>query len=276
MILRTTVTRGRHTAAVRAADRVAVVIRNAVENQYNWEFDLNGESLTLERALSEHSGEVFDVGANVGQWAKQALPRLNGRSLHCFEAVPAIFRQLQTNLAGDPRVRINNQALGNEIGEIDFDYCHESPEVSSRYTSAWYQRTMVERVTARVTTGDDYCTASGIDRIAMLKVDVEGMEYEVLAGFKTMLQNRRISVVQFEYGLGYIGARRYLKDVCELLTGFGYDVFRQFPDGLESYAYREADEDFRARNYVAIAKEGTAAPLVSDGHHIATSVGSSA
>ena len=257
MILRTTVTRRRHTAAVRAADRVAVVIRNAVENQYNWEFDLNGESLTLERALREHGGDVFDVGANVGQWAKQALPRLNGRSLHWFEAVPAIFRELQANLAGDPRVQINNQALGNEIGEIEFDYCHESPEVSSRYTSAWYQRTTVERVTVPVTTGDDYCAARGIDRIAMLKVDVEGMEYEVLAGFTAMLQNRRFSVIQFEYGLGYIGARRYLKDVFELLSECGYDVFRQFPDGLERFLYREADEDFRARNYVAIARDST-------------------
>ena len=80
---------------VRAADRIAVIVRNAIENQYNWEFDLNGESLTLELALRHHSGDVFDVGSNVGQWAMQALPRLDGKSLHCFEAVPAIFRRFR-------------------------------------------------------------------------------------------------------------------------------------------------------------------------------------
>ena len=139
----------------------------------------------------------------------------------------------------------------------------KSRSFSSRYISAWFQRSTIERVKVRVTTGDDYCKSRGIDRIAMLKVDVEGMDHEELAGFKTMLQERRVSVVQFEYGLGYIGARRYLKDVCALLSGHGYDVLRQFPDGLKTYAYREEDEDFRGRNFVALVKDektGSPAP----------------
>lgn len=258
MRLRAAITRRRHTAPVRAASRIGVVVQNAVRNQYNWDFEVNGESLTLEHALRDHNGVVFDIGSNTGQWATQALPRLHGTPLHCFEAIPAIFQQLQANLAGgDEPIYLNNIALGSEVGTVEFNYCHQTPDVSSRYgIPSKYAQGTIERVTAQITTGDEYCEFQGIDRISMLKVDVEGMEYEVLAGFRSMLENRRVGVVQFEYGFGYIGARHYLEDVCALLSRAGYELFRQFPEGLESFTYTEEEEDFRARNFVAVVPPG--------------------
>jgi FkbM family methyltransferase len=255
--LRAAIARRRHTAAMRAADRVAGIVQNAVRNRYNWDIEVNGESLTLEQAVRDHEGAVFDVGANVGQWALQALCRCNGRPLHCFEAIPATFRQLESNLMGAENVQLHNLALGGERGTVDLNYWQATPNVSSRYDVAtMYARGTPERVEVEVTTGDHYCASQRIDRIAMLKVDVEGMEYEVLAGFRSMLESRRIGVVQFEYGPGYIGARRYLRDVCTLLNDLGYDLFRQFPDGLESFDYIGEDEDFRGRNFVAVVRRG--------------------
>jgi hypothetical protein len=44
---------------VRAADRVARAIQNAVRNQYNWDIEINGEALTLELALRSHPGAAL-------------------------------------------------------------------------------------------------------------------------------------------------------------------------------------------------------------------------
>lgn len=250
---RAAIARRRHSFPVRAATRVAQAIQNAARNQYNWDFEVNGEARTLELAVRSYPGAVFDVGSNYGQWARVALARIGSRELHCFEIIPAISRQLHKNLSAAPNVLVNDIGLGNEASTIEVNYCLDVPDVSSRYqipdTPPGWE---IERVSVQITTGDDYCRSRGIDRIAMLKVDVEGMEYEVLEGFHSMLKDNRIGVVQFEYGFGYIGARRYLGDVCRLLTDAGYALYRQFPDGLEPFRYSLTDEDFRPRNFAAV------------------------
>lgn len=244
----------RENAAIRAATRLSVVTLNAVRNQYNWDLAANGETWTLQWALCNQAGAVFDVGSNQGQWAMHALPHTHGRPIHCFEAVPATFEYLQTNLSNADSVSLNSIGLGSKADTVEFDYCPRVSDVSSRYgVPTEFQAGPTERITVKIATGDEYCLARGIDRIAILKVDVEGMEYEVLDGFRWMLGEQKIGVIQFEYGPGYIGARRYLKDVCELLEGAHYKLFRQFPKGLESFTYSETDEDFRARNFVAVA-----------------------
>ena len=61
-----------------------------------------------------------------------------------------------------------------------------------------------ERRQVEVQTGDAYCTRHRIERIDLLKIDVEGAEHLVLRGFERMLHERRIEVIQFEYGLANI------------------------------------------------------------------------
>lgn len=249
----------RNSAIVRAAARASEITLNAVRNQYNWDFAVNGEAWTLRRCLPGYPGAVFDVGSNRGQWALQALRYLDGRPLHCFEAVPATCAELRRTLPPSADVTVNAVALGSTAGTADFNYCRTTSDVSSRYAiPPEFRDRSTESVAVRVQTGDGYCEERDIDRIAMLKVDVEGMEYEVLEGFASMLDERRVGVVQFEYGTGYIGARRYLGDVCALLEASGYSLFRQFPRELEPFTYTERDEDYRARNFVAVAHSGRA------------------
>lgn len=249
---RAAISRRRHALLVRAADRAARAIQNAVRNQYNWNLEVNGEALTLELAVRSYPGAVFDVGSNHGHWARVALSRIGDRELHCFELIPAVSKELRENLSQMTNVYVNDVGLGSEQSAIEVNYCHEYSFLSSRYEIPGDASATIERVRAQITTGDDYCRSRGIDRIAMLKIDVEGMEYEVLDGFRSMLERNGIGVIQFEYGPGYIGARRYLGDVCALLAGAGYALYRQFPEGLEPFTYTLMDEDFRSRNFVAL------------------------
>jgi len=240
---------------VRAAMRASFLILNAGNNQYNWNFEANGEVWTVKWAVRTHPGVLFDVGSNQGQWAMAALPHLAGRPLHCFEAVPETFDRLRANLSGRPGITLNDVGLGSEPDNIVFHHSTVTPEVSSRYNIAdEYQDSRDREIEVRITTGDEYCRSHGVDRIALLKVDVEGMEYEVLDGFRAMFRQQKVGAVQFEYGEGYIGARRYLEDICELLQGAGYDLFRQYPRGLEPFRYSTKDENFQGRNFVAALK----------------------
>jgi Methyltransferase FkbM domain len=88
-----------------------------------------------------------------------------------------------------------------------------------------------------------------------LKVDVEGAEGAVLQGFKTALAERRIDVVQFEYGFQNIFSRFLLLDFYRLLEPHGYAVGKLYPDGVCFKSWEPKDEDFYGPNYVAVLTE---------------------
>jgi hypothetical protein len=50
------------------------------------------------------------------------------------------------------------------------------------------------------TTVDDYCESNRIEQIDLLKIDVEGAEFQVLQGARRMLQSKRVRCLTFEFG----------------------------------------------------------------------------
>ncbi len=48
--------------------------------------------------------------------------------------------------------------------------------------------------------GDDFMEQQGIESIDLLKLDLEGAEYDALLGFENALKKGKIRMVQFEFG----------------------------------------------------------------------------
>lgn len=72
---------------------------------------------------------------------------------------------------------------------------------------------------------DDFCRDRRIERIDVLKVDVEGFEKEVLLGAKEMLRDKRIKNIIFEISVGVmqrLGRDPY--EVPRLLSEYGYSI----------------------------------------------------
>src|SRR5487761_1440575 len=90
--LRAEVAAHRDHPVLRLAARGAGKYLRAFNNQWNWDIRVNGEAAALRRILAAKiEGDIFDVGANEGQWATMALATIGIRKLHCFEAVPTTF-----------------------------------------------------------------------------------------------------------------------------------------------------------------------------------------
>jgi hypothetical protein len=53
-------------------------------------------------------------------------------------------------------------------------------------------------ITVKVLTLDSFCEQRSIEKIDLLKVDVEGFEIEVFKGAKRMLENKNIQIIAFE------------------------------------------------------------------------------
>ncbi|MDW8444479.1 MAG: FkbM family methyltransferase [Acetobacteraceae bacterium] len=114
------------------------------------------------------------------------------------------------------------------------------------------QRTkQAERLTASITTGDAYLARHGIATVDLLKIDVEGAEPKVLAGFSEAMASGRVRLIQFEYGWMNAHTGATLKSFYQLLVPLGFRIGKLYPEGVAFKPYAYGDEDFLGPNYVA-------------------------
>jgi FkbM family methyltransferase len=225
----------------------------AYNNVWNWNFRYNGEANALRTIATIVAGEVLDVGANEGQWASMALEFIDDKRLHCFEAVPQIFEKLKENVGQHTNATLNNYGLGSKQGSVEFCFYPDSSDQSSRYGYEMNDGFKKEKISVRIVPGDEYVSQEKIEEIAFLKLDVEGMEMEVLEGFASCLQRGVIEAIQFEHGPVHAMTRHLLRDFLDLLGGYSYTVFKLFPDAFVKLDYDlEKDESFAGRNFLAV------------------------
>jgi hypothetical protein len=167
-------------------------------------------------------GVVFDVGANVGAYSQALLRLAPGAEIHAFEPHPSTFRRLAKRLAGE-EVTLCHQALSDHEAMLelyDFAAADGSTQASlSRAAVAIFDGDIVAH-TVRSTTIDAYMTAMGIDHLALLKIDTEGLDLKVLQGAQRAIRERRIARIQFEFVPANIATHTTMRDVFEALPGY--------------------------------------------------------
>lgn len=144
----------------------------------------------------------FDVGANIGQTARKLTDRTQAKQIFSFEPVPTTFQRLHDNTVHLPNVKcfeyglsdINGSATINLYGaSVLASTCDVSPIMSP--SSDAFERTE----TIQLRTLDSVCDEHDINRIDVLKTDTEGADLRTIYGAETMLSQKRIGFVLFEF-----------------------------------------------------------------------------
>jgi FkbM family methyltransferase len=164
---------------------------------------------------------AIDGGANVGQTAAAILRTAPHAHVHCFEPVSSTFAELQRNVGEDPRVTLNNAALSQFTG---MGHVTATPLGTANNVE---ERPSNKTEPCHLWAGDEYLTAMNVDRVDLLKLDVEGHELQALRGFIDSLLEARFALIQLE--LGFYGVKRMRSSFRELsafLETFGYRVLR--------------------------------------------------
>ena len=226
----------------------------AYENQVQWDVETNGEAFALAEITGLAEGDIFDAGANAGQWAAMAARVAPGRKIHSFELSPRTYERLAAGTAALPQVVANPFGLGKADGEVTFHYYPDSDDRSSIVLVP--DGFAKEDATGTIRTGDGYVASAHVERIAYLKIDVEGAEMSVLRGFRGCLENGTIAAVQFEHGPAHVVTRHLLIDFVELFDGYGYEIRRLFPRRLAPLHYDPVEhENFTGANFLAVRKD---------------------
>ena len=199
---------------------------------------------------------VFDVGANEGQWLAELLACCPGARVHAFEPHASLAARVASKY---PSVSVNNLALADEPGTLHlYDY---SSHAGSQHATLLegvidgIHQGSAQRVQVPVGSIDEYCMQRGIDRIDLLKIDVEGFELKVLQGAKRMLAEQRIDVIQFEFNEMNVVSRTFLNDFSSCLQA-SHRLYRLLPHGLLPLrtAGHWTNEQFVYQNVVALRK----------------------
>lgn len=185
---------------------------------------------------------VFDVGAHVGGLTKLFSELVGRGTVHAFEPAPAAFDELRSTLAAATNVVANRIALSERPGNVRL-HCYDGPfqafnSIADRPLADYGVDAGPPRLQdVRASTVDAYCAAKGVERVDLLKIDVEGAELQVLQGAKTMLVARRIGCVAFEFGQTTFDMGNTPKEIAALFHAHNYQVSnlvkgaRLFPGG---------------------------------------------
>ena len=150
------------------------------------------------------------MGANTGDYALMANQLVPGAKIHAFEPLPSTFKILESRLAGTPGVRLNNFGLGAGEQVIQLHHHGEGEVTASAFPLGLELQDghPLQSTPIRIFRGDDYAKAAGVSKVDFLKIDVEGMEFEVMQGFGGFL-GANVDCVQFEYGVFNIASNYF-------------------------------------------------------------------
>ena len=201
---------------------------------------------------------VFDVGANVGEYAESVLAAGgNHVRLYCFEPGREAAQELKENLNGDSRATVENVALSNTSGRQILYNIQGNPACAQASLTSSYLNTidMPSNIISQcvdVIRGDSFCEESKIDHISLLKIDVEGLELKVIQGFKNMIRSGAIEKIQLEFNLTTLFERVLLADIQQELIG--YSFYRLLASGELLELDVDSPAIYLFQNLVAVKK----------------------
>ena len=193
-----------------------VVHHNPRETDFLYQ-ELFRERVYFKHGVTVADGDcVFDIGANIGLFALSVAEMANEVHFVACEPIPQICDLMRLNASlHDLRMTAFECGLGREAGTAEFSYYPNLSLFSSRFADDAEERRVVEarllgevttqvgealsremldellterlrteQVTVQLKTVSDLIREAGVDRIDLLKVDVQKSELEVLAGIE--------------------------------------------------------------------------------------------
>lgn len=134
-----------------------------------WLKDKGDKTLRLDYPLLQDD-VVIDVGGYEGQWASDIFSRYLC-TIHIFEPVPDFALAIRNRFLFNKHIHVHQVGLGEIERDIEFSIAGDAS--SSIVTNEML-------ITARVVAFDAWYLHHKINEVALIKINIEGGEYELL------------------------------------------------------------------------------------------------
>jgi len=191
------------------------------------------EAAKMHRLLAYHNIDlVFDVGANIGQYAKLLRELGYSGRIVSFEPLSSAYSQLKAVSEKDPLWEIAPQtAIGNQEGEIVINIAGNSysssalPMLGAHLESApesAYSGSETVKLSRLDTIAKDYIKSE--TKSIFLKIDVQGLEKQVLEGATAILP--LVKGIKLELSLVPLYEGQVLfKEMIDIVEKLGYELY---------------------------------------------------
>jgi FkbM family methyltransferase len=151
-------------------------------------------------AAAREARVVFDVGASSGIYALAALTASPRAVAHAFEPTPEIAERLRriVVLNGLQRLVVHEAAVFDRDGVVALRRCGREFGCNEGMNFVLEHATQRSDAVVTAVTLDRKCAQLGIERIDLLKLDIQGAEAAALAGAASLIDAGRIGMVFLE------------------------------------------------------------------------------
>lgn len=157
--------------------------------------EINELNLFIE--LAAKSDIILDIGANTGLYSICSSKKNKNAKIFSFEPYPVNAERFKKNIALNSleQIQIIEKALGNENREVAFavpkngQIC-DALSVDQEFTKGFYKGQIEydEKIVEQITL-DGFVEANQINKIDLIKIDVENYEIPVFQGAKRILSD---------------------------------------------------------------------------------------
>lgn len=175
---------------------------------------------------------VFDVGANCGAATVHLARTYPSATVHSFEPAEEPRALLRRNVAPLSGVRVHPIGLSDHDAQVAL---YRGTEDS--ITGSVHQRSVnhAEHETVELRSACAWVAEHGIERIDILKLDVEGCEVEVLESLSPMLPTVKVLYVEYDSRQ----ARRQIDDLLRSSHELYFALVQSLDQGECVYLHRD-------------------------------------
>ena len=178
----------------------------------------------------EASPVIIDGGAHKGSTVEAFRAIAPLAKFHCFEPDTFLVAELLAKFTGDRNVHVVASALGEKSGTALFNINASRPTNSLLPAAKGLQSDLqglcktVDQVEVAVISIDDYRAQHRLDRIDIIKLDLQGYDYHALIGARKALQGARVVLVEVLFTEIYRGCHLF-PDIIHLMGEYGFRLF---------------------------------------------------
>ncbi|MEO6549630.1 MAG: FkbM family methyltransferase [Ferruginibacter sp.] len=188
------------------------------------------QTTELIRTHLKKDANCIDIGANLGHILMEIVAAAPKGKHFAFEPIPDLYQSLKKRFSKNTTVF--NYALSSKKGSATFNYYPQRPAVSGfreRNSQIGQEPTILAVQMEKL----DDLIPEGLT-IDLIKIDVEGAEYEVLQGAKNILKKNK-PIVLFEFGLG-------AADIYGTTPAVVYELFAECGLSISTIEYFNANK----------------------------------
>jgi len=223
--------------------RARMIVSNP--NEFSIYQSLDGEKVFLQKFLNRINNKTvfYDIGANIGMYSLCAAKyKVSPKFIYCWEPEPFNFKRLKENIDLNDIKNITAFpiALGSKNAVLElWTNAKEPGSLTPNFT-----RKSSKSIPVQVARGDDWVLKKKLHLPSIIKIDVEGYEFNVLKSFeKTISKSKPIIFLEIHpFFLKNLGIKK--EQVLNFLYGLNYTTtFSSLRENQEHYILESLDKE---------------------------------